>query len=69
MSYDSIRFKRIMIEMKYLLEEAYEILPNGSHCASISYNTWYTKIKDSIHDEEENEYDMNSALNQIGSID
>tara|TARA_B100001093_G_C26566893_1_gene901200 strand:- start:139 stop:351 length:213 start_codon:yes stop_codon:yes gene_type:complete len=69
MSYDSSRFKIIMNEMKYLLEEAYEIIPNGSHSSSLSYSTWYSKIKDAIHDEEENEHDMVTAYRHLLEIE
>jgi hypothetical protein len=69
MSNDTYRFKMIMKEMEFLLEEAYEILPNGSHCSSLSYSTWYSIIKSAIHDEEENEYDMNEALKQLNSLE
>lgn len=68
MSYDAARFKTIMKEIQYLLEEAYEIIPNGSHSSSLSYSTWYSKIKEAIHDEEENEYDMVTTYRHLEEI-
>jgi len=65
MVYDATRFKRIMNEIQYLIDEAHDIIPNGSHSSSLSYNTWYSKIKEAIHDEEENDYDMVSAYKQL----
>lgn len=65
MSYDAERFKRIMKEIEYLIEEAHDIVPNGSHSSSLSYSTWYSKIKEAIYDEEENDYDMTKTYKQL----
>ena len=69
MSHDTVRFRRIMNEIQYLIDEAYDIIPNGSHSSSLSYSTWYSKIKEAIHDEEENDYDMLTAYKHLLNTD